>query len=78
MIKRIKTELEKSSFVPFTIVTTGGKAYRVPTPDHISVAPTVRSVIVWFDDDSNVAIPGLHISSVERDGTPLPDLSETS
>jgi hypothetical protein len=67
MIADIRKLLDVVPFVPFSIVTSSGKHYRVATPDHASFNPNGTRVIVYFDDDSHVAIAPLHISSIEQE-----------
>ncbi len=66
MTADIRQFLEARPFVPFSIITSSGKNYRVATPDHVSINPKGTRVIVYFDDDSHVAITPLHISSLEQ------------
>lgn len=50
----------------FTIVTSGGSRYNVPTPHHCGIDPQSSRVVVWFDDGSGITIAGLHIASIEQ------------
>ena len=67
MVGDIRRLLAKRPFVPFTIVTTGGSRYRVPTSEHSSIDPQTSRVVVWLDDGSGIIIPGLHIASIEQE-----------
>jgi hypothetical protein len=69
MIETVREYLEERPFVPFTIVTTGGSRYRVATPDHSSISPPPRRVIVWTDRGGAAIIAGLHVASLEKDDT---------
>jgi len=66
MIRDILKLLEATPFEPFTIVTSGGSRYEVPTADHADVNPSNTRIVVWFDDESSVTIAGLHITSIEK------------
>lgn len=55
-------------FEPFLIVTTSGRAYEVPTADHASVLPLLRTIQIARDDGSSVDLHALHVSAIE----PLP------
>ena len=37
--REIRDVATRAPFVPFTLVTTSGERYKVPTPDHISFFP---------------------------------------
>jgi hypothetical protein len=66
MIGDIRQHLEAAPFEPFTIVTTSGMRYPVPSADHAGLNPKSSRVVVWFDDDASVTIAGLHVSSIEK------------
>ncbi len=66
MIGDIRQHLGVAPFEPFTIVTTSGARYPVPTADHVGLNPRGSRVVVWFDDDSSVTTAGLHISAIEQ------------
>jgi hypothetical protein len=69
MITDIKRSLQAHPFEPFVIVTNSGDHYRVATPDHADINPAGTRVVIWFDDESNVTVAGLHIAAVEREAT---------
>jgi len=66
MTGEIREQLQVAPFEPFTIVTTSGARYPVPSPDHAGLNPRGSRVIVWFNDDSSVTISGLHIAAIEK------------
>ena len=66
MIGDIKQLLEASPFEPFIVVTSGGKEYMVATPDHADINPSGNRLVIWFDDESSVTMPGLHITSIQK------------
>ena len=67
MIADIRQLLQASPFRPFSIVTSAGKHYPVPTADHAPFNPRQTRVFVFFDDDSHVSIAPLHITSIEQE-----------
>ncbi|HTL54852.1 MAG TPA: hypothetical protein VL361_04200 [Candidatus Limnocylindrales bacterium] len=66
MISDIRSHLESAPFEPFTIVTSSGRRYLVPSADHASSNPQGTRVVVWFDNGSGVTIAGLHIAAIEK------------
>ena len=66
MIADIREHLEASPFEAFTIVTSSGRRYPVPSADHAGLNPQGTRVVVWFDDDASVTVAGLHIAAIER------------
>ena len=66
MIGDIRQYLEAAPFEPFTIVTSSGTRYAVPTSDHAGLNPKGSRVVVWFDDESSVTIAGLHLVALEK------------
>ncbi len=62
--------VEAQPFTPFSIVTSSGQRYNVPTADHIGFNPKRTRVIVYFDDDGHVPIAPLHITAIEVDAAP--------
>ena len=64
MIDEIRKLLEGVPFVPFSVRTSDGQEYAVPTVDHAYITPRGNRVIVT-DDKGTVAILGpLHINGV--------------
>jgi hypothetical protein len=64
MIDEIRRQLERVPFVPFSVRTSDGHEYSVPTVDHAYITPRGNRVIVT-DDKGTVAILGpLHINGV--------------
>jgi hypothetical protein len=66
MIGDIRQHLHAAPFEPFTIVTTSGRRYPVPSADHAGLNPTSSRVVVWFGDDASVTIAGIHVAAIER------------
>jgi hypothetical protein len=71
MLRRIRQLLETVPFTPFVVHTSGGREYRVETPDHAQVSPKGGQVNIWFDDDGGVVLSALHITAVETDKAPV-------
>jgi len=64
MIDEIRKQLARVPFVPFSVRTSDGHEYSVPTVDHAYITPRGNRVIVT-DDKGTVAILGpLHIQSM--------------
>ena len=70
MITEVRRLLEAQPFEPFSVVTTSGKQYAVPSPDHAGISPRAGRMVIWFDDDSSVTLAGLHIAIVEKSSRP--------
>ena len=51
MLSEIRNLINATPFVPFTIHTANGRAFRVPTIDHIAVPPAGGPVFVFGDKD---------------------------
>jgi hypothetical protein len=64
MIPHIKELLHKTPFSPFTVRTSDGREYTVPTPDHAAVNPKATYVVVFSDNDTHANVAGLHVAAV--------------
>ncbi|MBA3833782.1 MAG: hypothetical protein H0X34_18190 [Chthoniobacterales bacterium] len=67
MINDIRELLRARPFIPFTIDLVDGGGIRVPTVDHIHIAPSPERVFVWLDDGKYNVIRPLMISRVTVD-----------
>ena len=65
----MRTEVGCLVSVPFSVITSDGNRYEVPTCDHADVNPRSTRVVIWFDDDSSVIIAGLHVTAIEKNTT---------
>lgn len=65
LLAMIKERLSRLPFVPFRIVTTSGRAYEVPTADHMGLLPKLRMVYIADDGGGQVDIHTLHVSAIE-------------
>jgi hypothetical protein len=64
MIPRIKELLHSTPFSPFTVRTSDGREYAVPTPDHAAVNPKGTYVVVFSDNETHANVAGLDVSAV--------------
>ncbi len=65
MFARVRKHVERRPFAPFRIVTTSGRAYDVPTADHVGLLPLTRMILVAYDSGDSVDIPALHVAAIE-------------
>ena len=65
MTDEIQERLNRKLFVPFTIITSSGEKYRVPSRDHFGFSPHKSRVLVWSDRDTTALIAVLHIVAIE-------------
>jgi hypothetical protein len=72
MVADIRQHLRAAPFEPFTIVTSSGRRYPIPSADHANFNPQGTRVVVWFDDDASLTIAGLHVAAIEK-GNPSGD-----
>ncbi|HEX8076166.1 MAG TPA: hypothetical protein VF511_00015 [Chthoniobacterales bacterium] len=68
MIPRIRELLHATPFRPFTIRTSDGREYLVPTADHAAINPKGSRVIVFGDDDTQAEVSALHLATIARNG----------
>jgi hypothetical protein len=67
MVAEIRRRPQTRPFEPFSIVSSSGQRYRVPTSEHAAIHPKASRVVVWFDDGTSADISGLHIATLEMD-----------
>jgi len=60
----IKDLLRRLPFVPFTVGTTSGDRFHIPTGDHAHVLPRGSLLMVWPDDGGQIAIPVRQIEQI--------------
>lgn len=65
LFARVKRHVEQRPFVPFRIVTTSGRAYDVPTVDHVGLLPISRMSLIGFDSGDSVDVHALHVAAIE-------------
>ncbi len=61
----VRHRLQQPRFEPFQLVTTSGKTYSVPTPDHAGTIALTKLLILLEDDGGTVTVPALHITAIE-------------
>jgi hypothetical protein len=64
MVDEIRKRLERTPFIPFSVRTSDGHEYPVPTIDHAHIAPGGNRVVVFDDDGTSAILRMLHIHSV--------------
>jgi hypothetical protein len=70
MTADIRKLVHSVPFVPFTIHLADGGQLRVPSVDHVAVAPTGGRVVVFGDDERYDVISSLLISRLTVDREP--------
>jgi hypothetical protein len=56
--------LHSTPFSPFTVRTSDGREYTVPTPGHAAVNPKGTYVVLFSDKDTHANVAGLHVAAV--------------
>ena len=64
MIDEIRKRLQRVPFVPFSVRTSDGLEYSVPTVDHAFITPRGNRVVVVDDEGTTAVLGPLHINSV--------------
>jgi hypothetical protein len=64
MIADVRERLERVPFVPFTIRTSDGHEYSVPTVDHAYVTPRGNRVVVVADNAAVAVLGPIHINGL--------------
>ena len=67
MVPEIRELARAQSFVPFTIYTADGKAFRIPTVDHIGIPPKGNRVFIFGDDGDYDVLSALLIARLNVD-----------
>jgi hypothetical protein len=60
----IRKHLQITPFVPFSVRTSDGREYSVPTIDHIYLPPLGGRVVISDDQGVVVVLPGLMITGL--------------
>jgi hypothetical protein len=60
----IRKHLQITPFVPFSVRTSHGREYPVPTIDHIYLPPSGGRVVISDDPGVVVVLPGLMITGL--------------
>ena len=64
MIDEIRKRLQCVPFIPFSVRTSDGHEYSVPTVDYAFITPRGNRVIVVDDEGTTAVLGPLHINSV--------------
>jgi hypothetical protein len=64
MIDEIRKRLQRVPFTPFSVRTSDGHEYAVPTTDHAHISPRGNRVIVFDDAGTSAVLGPLHINSL--------------
>jgi hypothetical protein len=68
MIPRIRQLLHTALFQPFSVRTSNGREYPIPTADHAAIHPNIPRLIIFLDDGGQVEFAPLHLAAVVRNG----------
>ncbi|MBX9626819.1 MAG: hypothetical protein K2X82_23665 [Gemmataceae bacterium] len=69
-VDQLRTAREANPFRPFVLHAAGGRSFRVPHRDYISISPSGRTVIVYQTNDAFSILDLLLITELEVE--PLP------
>lgn len=64
MIDETRKRLQRVPFVPFSLRTSDGHEYSVPTVDHAFITPRGNRVVVVDDEGTTAVLGPFHINSV--------------
>jgi hypothetical protein len=64
MIDEIRKRLQRVPFVPFSVRTSDGHEYSVPTVDHAFITPRGNRVVVVDDEGTTAFLAPIHINGV--------------
>jgi hypothetical protein len=69
MIDEIRKRLHRVPFTPFSVRTSDGHEYAVPTVDHAFITPRGNRVVVVDDQGATAVLGPLHINGIiEQNG----------
>jgi len=64
MLERLRNHLQATPFLPFSVITSGGREYQVLTVDHASLSPDGRLLKLWLDDGGGITLSLLPIAAI--------------
>jgi hypothetical protein len=64
MIADVRERLDRVPFVPFSIRTSDGHEYSVPTADYADISPRRNRLVVFTDEGAAAILGTIHINSV--------------
>ncbi len=65
MLDEVIKRLRDIPFRPFAILTSDGRRYPIPHPDHAAISPSGNRVVVFDDDDTSASLTALHVVAVK-------------
>jgi hypothetical protein len=69
MIEEIRKRLQRVPFIPFSVRTSDGHEYAVPTVDHAHISPRGNRVVVFDDEGTSAILGSLYINGIiEQNG----------
>ena len=77
MLEELRKLIAQRPFVPFVIHMAEGQGVRVPTVDHIAIAPNGARVVVFNDEGTTDFLSVLLISCVTLGVAPLEHISQS-
>ena len=67
-IEQLRATREAQPFRPFTLYLAGGRSYRVPHRDYLSMSPSGRTVIIYQNDESFSILDLLLVTEIVVEG----------
>lgn len=64
MIDEIRKRLQRTPFIPFSVRTSDGHEYSVPTVNHAHISPRGNRVVVFDDEGTSAVLGPLHINGI--------------
>lgn len=64
MLQEIYERLHCTPFEPFTVRTSDGNSYLVPTPGHAKLNPKRTRLVIWTDDDGQFSLSDVHTAGI--------------
>ena len=64
MIQKIYALLQRSPFDPFSVLTSDGYEYLVPSADHAAVNPRRTRVVILTDQEAQYSLSALHVAGI--------------
>jgi hypothetical protein len=69
MMDELRKRMRRVPFAPFSIGTSDGQEYFVPTVDHALISPRGNRIVVFDDEGTSAVLGPLHINGIiEKNG----------
>lgn len=65
-VQQLRAAHQAIPFQPFNIRIADGRAFAVPHPDFLSIAPSGRIAVIFREDDYNSTVDLLLMTEIER------------